>query len=356
MKKMRVAIIGQGRSGRDIHGAFFRSHFNEHCEVVAVVDEAADRRERAAAEYEGCRVYANYTALFGCKDIDLVVNASFSNQHYCITKDLLQHGFNVLVEKPFAANYYECCDLMKTAEDNHVVLAVFQQSLLAPHHLGVKQTIAEGKLGEIKQISIHYNGLARRWDWQTLQCMLAGSVYNTGPHPIGMALDYLGFDDHAKVVYSRLDTTLTSGDAEDYAKILMTAPGKPLIDIEISAIDAYNDYTVKLQGTKGTYSCTTSAYKMRYIVDGENEPRPVMKETLRKPDGTPSYCVEQLITHEETGKFEGSAFDVAVRDFYNMVYDRIFEGKEMFITPAMIARVVNVIEKVHADNPLPVKF
>ena len=44
MKKLRVAIIGQGRSGRDIHGAFFRSENNDKYEVVAVVDALAGRR------------------------------------------------------------------------------------------------------------------------------------------------------------------------------------------------------------------------------------------------------------------------------------------------------------------------
>ena len=39
-KTLNVAIIGQGRSGRDIHGAYFKSAANEHYRVVAVVDEA----------------------------------------------------------------------------------------------------------------------------------------------------------------------------------------------------------------------------------------------------------------------------------------------------------------------------
>ena len=38
MKKLNVAIIGQGRSGRDIHGAFFKSEFNEKFNVIAVVE------------------------------------------------------------------------------------------------------------------------------------------------------------------------------------------------------------------------------------------------------------------------------------------------------------------------------
>lgn len=356
MKKLRTAIIGQGRSGRDIHGKFFKSENNTLVEVVYVVELDAERRARALEEYPGCEALADYTELFDKKDIDLVVNATYSNDHYAITKDLLSHGLNVLVEKPFARNYYECGDLIKTAKDAGVTLAVFHQSLLAPHHLGVKGIIESGKLGNIKQIDIRYNSLHRRWDWQTLQVMLGGSVYNTGPHPIGMALDYLGFDDKAQVVYSRLDTALTSGDAEDYAKILITAPDKPLVDIEISALDPYCNYTVKLQGDKGACVCTFNKYKMTYIVDGENPERPVIIESLKNDEGLPAYCGEQLIKHTEEGDFTGSSFDVAVKDFYAMLYRSIVDGVPMEISPEKVAQIINVIEKVHADNPLPVKF
>ena len=356
MKKIRTAIIGQGRSGRDIHDKFFKSQSNDIVEVVAVVELDGERRERALIEYPGCIAVECYTELFGRDDIDLVVNASYSEQHYAITRDLLAHGFNVLTEKPFGRNYYECADLIKVANDNGVILEAFHQSLLAPHHIGVKEAIASGKLGKIEQISIRYNGLSRRWDWQTLQKKLAGSVYNTGPHPIGMALDYLNFDENAKVVYSKLDTTLTSGDAEDYAKILITAPGKALVDIEISATDPYSIYSVKVQGSKGAFTCTTKEYKMKYVVDGENPERPVIEEALKNDAGLPAYCGEKLITHEESGEFTGSSFDTAVQAFYQMLHARIFEGKLMEITPEMAAQVIGIIERVHADNPLPVKF
>lgn len=356
MKKLRTAIIGQGRSGRDIHGKFFRSENNALIEVAYVVELDAERRARALEEYPGCKALADYTELFDKKDIDLVVNATYSNDHYTITKALLSHGLNVLVEKPFARNYYECADLIKTANEAGVALAVFHQSLLAPHHLGIKNIIDSGKLGNLKQIDIRYNSLHRRWDWQTVQMKMGGSVYNTGPHPIGMALDYLDFDNNARVVYSKLDTALTSGDAEDYAKILITAPDKPLVDIEISAVDPYCDYTVKLQGDKGACACTFSKYKMTYIVDGENPERPVIIESLKNEAGLPAYCGEKLVKHTEEGDFIGSSFDVAVKDFYSMLYRRIVDGIPMEISPEKVAQIINVIEKVHADNPLPVKF
>jgi len=105
MEKLNIAIIGQGRSGRNIHGAFYRGKENDFINVKLVVELDKDRRERALKEYPGCEVMSDWKELIGRDDIQLVVNASFSNMHYDITKELLLAGFNVLVEKPFARTY-----------------------------------------------------------------------------------------------------------------------------------------------------------------------------------------------------------------------------------------------------------
>ena len=356
MKDVRIAVIGQGRSGRDIHGAYFKSEENKHYEVKVVVEADPARRELALKEYPGCEAVADYKELFGRTDIDLVVNASFSEDHYPVTLDLLSHGFNVLVEKPMARNYYECEKLIKCAEDNGVILAVFQQTFFAPYYLFAKELCNSGKLGEIKQIDIKYNAFSRRWDWQTLQSKVAGSVYNTGPHPIGIALGFLDFDNNAEVMYSRLGTAITSGDGEDYAKIIISAPGKAVIDIEMNSVDAFAPKLMKICGTKGTFTCDTAEYQMKYIVDGENPERPVVFTALKDDAGMPAYCSEKLVMHEESGKFNGSPFTAAVYSFYDMLHDTLKTGAPLKVTPETAARVIGIIEKVHADNPLPVRY
>ena len=354
MKKLKLAIIGQGRSGRDIHGAFLRSEENTIFDVVAIVDKDAARRERALQEYPGCQVYADYKELFDRTDLDLVVNATYSNFHYYITKDLLMHKFNVLCEKPFGRNYYECADLIATAKANNVMVTAFHQSLLSPYHVEPKKFIASGKLGEVQQISLRFNGLARRWDWQTMQSRLAGGVYNTGPHPFGFAASFLDFDPNADVVFSRLSRNLGSGDSDDYAKVIITAPGKPVINIEVSNVDAFCPYNVKIQGSKGTYQCTTVEYKAKYIPDGVNPPQPLRTEFLTKENGLPAYCSEKLITEEESGTFSGSAFDSAVKLFYTSVYDHLTTGAPLAVLPEYAAQAIRFIEIVHAHNPLPI--
>ena len=356
MKKLNLAIIGQGRSGKDIHGLYLRGEKNVYYNVKYVVDRDEYRRGVAEEIYPGCRTFADYRDLFSLDDIDLVVNASYSEEHFSVTKDLLEHGFNVLVEKPFAKTRYECDLLIKLAKDKGVTLAVFQQSNLAPIHTFAHEVIDSGKLGEIKQISIRYNGFSRRWDWQTLQKKAAGGLYNTGPHPVCLGLGLIDFDPNYKVVYTKLDTLLTSGDSDDYAKIIIEAPGKAVVDIEVTSADAYCDYNLKLIGSKGTYKSTTAKYEMTYIVDGENPKRPVVETFLEDENRNPAYCRENLIKHVESGEFIGDAFTVGTPTLYEQLYFKLTEGRAMDVTAEMAAEVISVIETAHSQNPLPVKF
>ena len=356
MKKLNLAIIGQGRSGKDIHGLYLRGEKNVYFNVKYVVDRDEYRRGVAEEIYPGCVTLSDYRDLFAYNDIDIVVNASYSEDHFPITEDLLLHGYNVLVEKPFSRTRYECDRLIKLANEKGLTLAVFQQSNLAPIFTFAREVIASGKIGELKQINVRFNGFSRRWDWQTLQKRVAGGLYNTGPHPVGIGLGLIDFDPNYRVAYSKLDKLLTSGDSDDLAKIIIDAPGKPVVDIEIISGDAYCDYNLKLIGTRGTYKSTTLKYNMTYIVDGENPERPVIETSLEDENRNPVYCREDLKKHVEDGDFPGDAFSVGTPSFYESLYYKLRDGRPMPVTPEMAREVISVIETVHAQNPMPIIY
>ena len=131
MKQLNLAIIGQGRSGRDIHGAYLHTD-TERFRVVAIVEVSPERRDRAKEEF-GCDVYEDYRDLFSRNDIDLVINATPSHLHFDITKDLLEHGFNVVCEKPLTRHASEVDELIQTAEKSGKLFEIFQQSRFAPY-------------------------------------------------------------------------------------------------------------------------------------------------------------------------------------------------------------------------------
>lgn len=353
MKKINVAIIGQGRSGRDIHGAFFRSEMNDKFNVVAVVDALPERRERAAREY-GCPVYADYRELFGLDNIDLVVNSTFSYMHAPVSIDLLEHGFNVVCEKPFAKHYEDAAQVVLAARKSGKMFNVFQQSRFAPYYKEIKKIIASGVLGDIIQVSIAFSGFQRRWDWQTSLGYAGGSVLNTGPHPLDQALDLMGFPDDVSV-FSRLDRVNTFGDAEDYAKIVLTAPGKPLVDVEISSCNAYAPYTYVIHAKNGSLRCTQSLIEYKYFDPAKAPEQKLILDPICNEEGLPAYCGEKLDWVEEKTEIKESVFTVAVKEYYDMIYANLAEGIEMPIRPEQVLKQLKVIDLIHAQNPLSVK-
>lgn len=354
MKRFNTAIIGQGRSGRDIHGAFFATESaKERFNLVAVVDGLAERRERAISEY-GCEAYDDYKKLFG-RDIDIVINSSFSYLHYPITKELLENGFHVICEKPAASRSCEVDDLIETAKKSGKMYNIFQQSRFTPYFRQIKKILSEGKLGRIVEIAIEFNGYGRRWDWQTLQSFKGGSLLNTGPHPLDQALNLLDMYDKMPNVLCKMDRANTFGDAEDYVKLILTAPDKPLIDLSISSCDAYPSFTYKIQGTRGCLKASMTNIDWKYYKTEEAPEQKLIRVPLCKPDGTPAYCGEKLDFHTENwSSADSGAFDNAVMNYYNMIYEYLTEGTPMEIMPYQVKQQIAVIEECHRQNPMSV--
>ena len=95
---------------------------------------------------------------------------------------------------------------------------------------------------------------------------------------------------------------------------------------------------------------------MKYYKDSENIKQPVVEHFLEDENGNPLYCSEKLKVHEESGDYEGTAFDFGSAAVYENVYHILKENAEDKMPLHHAAMVINVIETVHAQNPLPVKF
>ena len=355
MNKLRVAIIGQGRSGRDIHGLYLQTEAaKEKFQVVAIVDRNPDRRERAAKEF-GCPVYEKYEDLFALKDeIDLVINSTYSYQHAPISIDLLNHGFNVVCEKPACRNVAEFDAMVAASEKNGKFLGIFQQSRFAPYFVKVKEIINSGVLGDLIEVDIQFNGYARRWDWQTLDSFNGGGLRNTGPHPLDQALNILDNYDEMPNVFCKMDLVNTFGDSNDYCKLILTAPGKPLIDLTISSCDAYPCFTYKIHGKKGGLKGNMQHIDWKYFDPAKAPEQHLIRESLSKPDGTPAYCGETLPWVEEAWDGDPNAvFNTSVGTYYNMVYNHIVNDAPLLITLKQVRQQVAVFEEAHRQNPIP---
>lgn len=359
MKRIRTAILGQGRSGRDIHGLYLNT--DKRFQIVAAVDAIKERRQRAADEF-GCDVYNHYRSLLQRDDIDLVVNATFSHMHVPVSLEFLKAGYNVLCEKPLASSVKDVDRLIRASRKSGKVFAIFQQSRYAPYFQQVRKVIDSGVLGRIVQVSIAFNGWSRRWDWQTLTSYNGGNLMNTGPHPLDQALVLFG-EGKPQVTCFMDRTDGTFGNAENHVKLLLSGRGHPLIDLEVSSCCAYPPFRYNVYGTRGGMKTVGNTAEWKYFKWRESGKRELTRAPLAKDDGTPSYPVDEITWHEKSwpadetdtkskrGYSAATAASTNMTEcFYKMLYKTLSRGAPLEITPQQVRRQIAVIEECHRQN------
>ena len=343
MKKIRVGIIGFGRSGRDIHGRAI-GMLPETFQIVAVNDPYAERRERAASEF-GCSVYEDYKALLGRTDLDLVINATPSHLHVPVTTDVLEAGFNVMCEKPLARSSSDVKKLIAKSKEKGKLLAIFQQMRFSPQFRELKKIISSGVLGRMVLIKMRANSFGRRWDWQTLRKYDGGSLLNTGPHSMDQALQLFGTDAVPEVTCF-MDSACSFGDAEDHVKVLLRGPGKPVIDLEISSCCAYPTDSCQIHATNGGLSGSETHLEWKYFKPEEAPERTVITEPME------GYCSEELKWYTESWDLpEGiNAIDHSALCFYRNLYDVLANGAPLEVLPEHILQQICVMEECHRQQ------
>jgi scyllo-inositol 2-dehydrogenase (NADP+) len=348
MRKVRVGIIGQGRSGHDIH-VHTLGLLPDQYQVVAVCDLIAERCEDAAKE-QGAAGYTDYHEMLKRDDLDLVINSTPSHLHVPVTMEIMDAGFNVLCEKPLARYASDVDRLIAKSKETGKVFAIFQQSRFAPYFQQVKKVIDSGVLGRIVMVKIAFNGFGRRWDWQTLQSFNGGNLLNTGPHPMDQALQLFGTDTMPQVTCV-MDRVLTLGDAEDHVKVLLHGEGRPTIDMEISSCCTYPSDIYQVYGSQGGLTGGYNHMEWKYFKPEEAPERSLMRDPM-PGRAYPSDKLEMYAESWDIPEEESNLFDTIGTRFYLHLYDTLVNGAPLVVTPEQVRQQIAVIEECHRQNPL----
>src|SRR4030042_2466243 len=105
MNKIPVAVIGCGYLGK-FHAQKYANH--PEAALIAVVDTDGQRAGALAAE-TGSSALKDYRDLYTQVEAASVVVPT--PLHYAIAKDLLEHGINLLLEKPMTTTLAEAQEL-----------------------------------------------------------------------------------------------------------------------------------------------------------------------------------------------------------------------------------------------------
>ena len=348
MKKIRIGIIGQGRSGRDIHvAALKRAKSMERFEIAAITDLIAERCQETKEDFPGCVVYKDYREMLQDKSLELIVNASFSEQHVPISVEALEAGFHVLSEKPLAARVSEVDKVLDKAKETGKVFAVFQEARFDPTFLKVLEICRSGVLGRIVMARFTRNNCARRWDWQTLFEKNGGALLNTGSHCLDQAIALFG-EGMPDRIYASMDRVNSFGTAEDHVKLVFSRKGQPTIDLEVSSCAPYSPPRFQVYGELGGITAKPGTVDWKYYKPSEAPDQ----HLIATPLPGRGYCSEKLDFFENSWHDSGArGADYLGEQFYINLYDVIRNNGELFIPLSDVRRQIAIIEECHKQNP-----
>jgi predicted dehydrogenase len=150
-KKVKIGIIGTGWIAA--------SHIHEYLkmpdvEVVALADLVPGKAEAFGKKYgcETARCYLSGHEMLEAEELDGVSICTYNTQHAPCTIDALEHGVNVMLEKPFTVTTEEAIEVMRAEKKSGKILTIGFQPRLSENMKRIKDIVDSGRLGKVYYI------------------------------------------------------------------------------------------------------------------------------------------------------------------------------------------------------------
>ena len=151
-KKIKVGIIGTG----GISNGHLRAYLKQNdIEIIAACDIIPGKAKARMEQYglNNVRCYENHKEMLDSEpELDVVSVCTYNTQHAPCAIDALEHGLNVLLEKPFTVTLEEAIEVMKAEKRTGKFVSVGFQPRFDKNMQMIKKIVESGTLGEIYYI------------------------------------------------------------------------------------------------------------------------------------------------------------------------------------------------------------
>ncbi|MBV8815507.1 MAG: Gfo/Idh/MocA family oxidoreductase [Verrucomicrobia bacterium] len=156
ISKIKVCLVGAG-----VWGWQHARVFSQRPDVTlsAVAGRSPEKTQARASEF-GLRAYVNLAKMLDTERPDLVSLSLPNLEHFDATKQVIESGYPLLVEKPLVFDLAEADQLLAEAEKRNLFFAInFNHRYAKPIRLA-RQAIQEGRLGKITHAIWRFGGEA----------------------------------------------------------------------------------------------------------------------------------------------------------------------------------------------------
>ncbi len=275
MNPVRIAVIGAGYWGKKVIREIRDLQRNTgRVELHSVVDNSPTMLSQCQQEFGPLDYRVDYHSLLTDPSLYGVHICTPNSSHFDVASQFLQHGKNVLVEKPLTLKSQDAYNLVKLARENHLVLCTGHIHRFNNGVKEMRRAIVSGQLGELYYLRFRWTGFMLPQGHREV-------ITDLAPHPFDIC-NYL-LDIWPNKITCRGKGYRTK-DNEEVAFMTAEHAGELAAQVEVSWLDREKRRDVTIVGSKGTAFLDCSEQKGTiHGLDG-SEPRTlsiVPSNTLR---------------------------------------------------------------------------
>lgn len=195
-KQIKVVLLGAGNRA-NVYAKVALTN-PEKMQVVGIVDPDPVRRELMREKYSvsPARCYADVTEFVAVeKFADAVINGTMDHLHVSTSIPVLEKGYDLLLEKPFAVNESEMEELLAVARRHGSKVVIGHVLRYTDFYRGIKEHLLAGKIGQILSIEmcehVNYHHMAVsyvRGKWRSEKLCFAPMLLAKSCHDVDILL------------------------------------------------------------------------------------------------------------------------------------------------------------------------
>ena len=248
---VRAAVIGTGTMGRKYAQMIAAGQVPSMC-LAAVVCRSQEAQAWARKTLpDTVQVWDSADALYTAADsFDAVLVVTPHKSHPQLVQQAFAQGKHVLCEKPFTITPEQAQQLYRLAEEKHRFLMEAFWIWLLPLYDRLREILAAGTIGELKQITCQYGFVASgaRKDRKFDSGLGGGALLDIGIYNLGF-LRILTGQDPEKV--ETKEVHINEYGTDDYSRLALTYPGGCKAE-SVQTIGQELERNARIVGTKGS--------------------------------------------------------------------------------------------------------
>lgn len=196
-KKVKIGIIGTGWIAEAHVANYLRC---PDVEIVAAADLVPGKAEKfcKANGIDGIRLYPDHKSLIDNEELDAVSVCTYNRTHAECSIYALQHGVNVLLEKPMCVTLEEAIEIVKAEKASGKILSIGFQPRFDENMKMLKAVVDSGELGDIYYIQTgggRRRGIPTPYGTSFIEDKTAGlgALADIGCYSLDMVLNAVGY-------------------------------------------------------------------------------------------------------------------------------------------------------------------